>query len=139
MHKCDGKLLRITLTRSGLSHSDLAKQIGFSRSSVSNVLCNNSGSCPVRLKIESVLGPIWSTSEEHERRIQLTRHLGFDPYLAGIFELRKKAGELKIHGRSKHLHKQALIDFLAEHYLSEHSRPKRQDKKLSGKSFTPEL
>ena len=67
-----------------------------------------------RLKLESLLGPIWSSPEEFESRQRLAKVFGLNPYTARIPEIRRRAKALHLRGFSVHLLKPDLIDFISK-------------------------
>ena len=70
-----------------------------------------------RLKLESLLGPIWSSQEEFESRQSLAKVFGLNPYTARIPEIRRRAKALHLKGFSVYILKPDLIDFISKRLL----------------------
>jgi len=112
--------LRILMIQRGLTDAALAETLGKSRQTFANEFSKNFTSRRLRLLIEFFFGhAIWSRPEEFASRMELARRCGFDPFTAPILKLRQFAGTLKIRGRSRHLHKAALIALLQAHFASQ--------------------
>ncbi len=109
--------IRIELIRRGVGVAWLAEKIGISNRSLSNQLalsCKTSS--PARLKIEDVLQtPFWSSAEEFQRRQQLKRSLGVDPYTLNHSELRNLARRKRISMVSIQRTRKAVLSVLLDY------------------------
>jgi len=111
------KALTKAMLHAGISRSELARRTGFKLSSINTFLSGYEQGRLTKLKIETVLGPIWSTQEKFDYRRRFAKAFGIDPYLAGIREVRRRASRLKIKGFTMYPHKRSLIKFIAKHLL----------------------
>lgn len=113
------------LLRRGQTVESFAVQCGPSPRTLRNAMALNFPSRRLRLKVENALNvAIWSSSEEYERRQRLCARYGFDPFTLPLDDFRKRAGVLKIKGRSACARRADLIAILDKH-LNETRTPQK--------------
>lgn len=106
-------LPRIALIRHGLSTKDLSEKTALAIGTVRGTL-NGCVKCTVtRRRIEAILGPIWTGTDDLRVVAILSPILGKDPALVHIHSLRRMASEMRIRGRSRFRKKNELINAMA--------------------------
>lgn len=91
------RVVRIAMIEEGLSVARLAALSNMPAYLLSNSLTKSFPHQLTRYRVEAGFQyrrPIWSDAETLERRRQCVERFGFDPYLIGVRELRRRAAEI---------------------------------------------
>jgi hypothetical protein len=123
-------ILKIAIIRKGLTMETLARGCGVNYSTFRTELSKNMPSKRLRIVIEHVLKtPIWSGSDDFNRRQKLIEHCGFDAYQMSADQLYQYLTVLKIRGRSKGGRRRAALIALLEQTFAD--KPSNQTNKIS--------
>jgi len=121
------------MIQQNLTIHDLGRRAGLSSRTISNLLANSFVNSRARWRLEKVFNlAIWSTHEEHMRRLALERFLGFDPCLAKFRRLQLTAKDLRIVGWTKATKKRELISLLGDQLLKQ-KKPVRAGRSARGR------
>jgi hypothetical protein len=110
-----------------MSIDDLAAIVGVTVGTMHTQVSTNFRRLRLRLAVEAALGcPIWMGADDFGRRKLLTEHLGLDPYLIRVAQLRKLVAALKLPQRSTGRRRQDFIKGL-ENFLIQNPDIKKHE------------